>query len=502
MGISPQVAAERNIGGSSGTTGASSSMGDSSQDHMSGNSSSNTNQSSELIRQLLRQLSSAGAGDIQALLAAARSRDAASSTPSEQQVLASDPTPLQRSSLNPSIWHKTPCGQQGAYCGQMRNVHGPTVAQSTSEIGRSLAEFLRQGQQISGLADGPDTSVLNYLLQQGLLRRLQPTAFPQHFSQVMQVNQQANPIGWNQGVTGASASSYMGSAPSPSNMNQPVAIPRTADDSERLLALLRQSLGSSQPAISAETLSQLASMNNTIKLARTAQQSPFATTSAHAPVAHSLAMPSHDQLLALCQNTLAATDARSKHATGSLSNADRAYAAALLAGNSLGVPNEWRLAGSQPIEPMIPQAATLPSATQAMSEVDMFRLKNNDLRNKAFPIKLLKLLEDVVSHGKEDIISWRPSGWAFKVHDRERFASEIMSRYFRMSKMSSYRRQLSMYGFGRIQAGPDQGSYAHALFRRDRPDLACRINRVSDQQKGAPRSLHSSKWRTLAQKMA
>ena len=48
----------------------------------------------------------------------------------------------------------------------------------------------------------------------------------------------------------------------------------------------------------------------------------------------------------------------------------------------------------------------------------------------------------------------------------------LLCRYFKQSKMTSFQRQLNLYGFMRKTDGTDRGSYYHELFLRGRPDLA------------------------------
>jgi len=96
-----------------------------------------------------------------------------------------------------------------------------------------------------------------------------------------------------------------------------------------------------------------------------------------------------------------------------------------------------------------------------------------------FPMILHTMLENVSRHGLEHIVSWQPHGRAFCVHDPAAFVKVVMPLYFRQSKMSSFQRQLNLYGFARLtHAGPDKGAYYQEFFLRGRPDLCVRIHRT------------------------
>jgi hypothetical protein len=95
-----------------------------------------------------------------------------------------------------------------------------------------------------------------------------------------------------------------------------------------------------------------------------------------------------------------------------------------------------------------------------------------------FPEKLHRLLVEIEKDGNDDVISFYSHGRAFGIHDTEKFVSEIMPKYFKQSRLSSFQRQLNLYGFKRITSGPDAGGYYHELFLKGRPNLCLHMRRV------------------------
>jgi hypothetical protein len=96
-----------------------------------------------------------------------------------------------------------------------------------------------------------------------------------------------------------------------------------------------------------------------------------------------------------------------------------------------------------------------------------------------FPEKLHRLLLEVEAAGRGDVISFVAGGRAFAIHKPEKFFKEIVPLYFRQSRLSSFKRQLNLYGFELINTGPARGGYYHELFVKDRPELCRRMRRVA-----------------------
>jgi len=100
-----------------------------------------------------------------------------------------------------------------------------------------------------------------------------------------------------------------------------------------------------------------------------------------------------------------------------------------------------------------------------------------------FPEKLYEMLEtesnspSVSSNSNQLPVVWLPHGRAFLVRKPKVFTTTIMPRYFRQTKLTSFQRQLNLYGFRRITQGPDAGAYYHQLFLRGRPQLCMRMVR-------------------------
>ncbi|XP_063169515.1 heat shock factor protein 3-like isoform X2 [Candoia aspera] len=100
-----------------------------------------------------------------------------------------------------------------------------------------------------------------------------------------------------------------------------------------------------------------------------------------------------------------------------------------------------------------------------------------------FLAKLWALVEDP---GSDDVISWSRNGQNFCILDEQRFAKELLPKYFKHNNLSSFIRQLNIYGFRKVIAlengmiTSDKNpaiEFQHPFFKRGKADLLANIKR-------------------------
>lgn len=101
----------------------------------------------------------------------------------------------------------------------------------------------------------------------------------------------------------------------------------------------------------------------------------------------------------------------------------------------------------------------------------------SDVQRHTFTHKLHAMLDEVEQLGLSHIVSWQPHGRCFVVH-KSRDYEKILPKFFKLTKISSFQRQLNLYGFRRITKGVDKGAYYHDCFLRGITWLTQRIIRV------------------------
>lgn len=78
----------------------------------------------------------------------------------------------------------------------------------------------------------------------------------------------------------------------------------------------------------------------------------------------------------------------------------------------------------------------------------------------SFPLKLHQILSNP---DNETSITWQPHGRSWRLLEPEVFEKEIIPLYFRSNTLSSFKRQVSAWGFRYVSKGVDVNSYYHEV---------------------------------------
>jgi hypothetical protein len=110
---------------------------------------------------------------------------------------------------------------------------------------------------------------------------------------------------------------------------------------------------------------------------------------------------------------------------------------------------------------------------------------NNDLSQLSFPEKLWYL----VNEPKCEQIDWGPEGTSIIIPNNQEFSKNVLNNpsrvYFKTKNLSSFVRQLNLYGFRKVSdhrkvgdarhdAVANRSEFKHPCFRRDRKGLITR----------------------------
>jgi len=124
-------------------------------------------------------------------------------------------------------------------------------------------------------------------------------------------------------------------------------------------------------------------------------------------------------------------------------------------------------------EKQIPEAQEGPSGVADEDEAGNARI---------FPQRLYDILSD---ERNAACIGWLPHGQGFIIKNRKRFAAEVLPRYFKQTKYTSFTRKLNRWDFTRVTRGPELGAYYHKFFRRGEPTLCTQMYCKNERAKFA-----------------
>ncbi|SPO24583.1 related to Heat shock factor protein [Ustilago trichophora] len=130
--------------------------------------------------------------------------------------------------------------------------------------------------------------------------------------------------------------------------------------------------------------------------------------------------------------------------------------------------------------------ASASGSGSGFSASDSLRAIPTNKNNPAFLNKLRSMVDDP---NTDELIRWSPDGASFFVPNHVRFGDEVLPRFFKHNRFSSFVRQLNMYGFHKVphlQQGalkhdsPQESElweFSNPHFHRDHPDWLSKVQR-------------------------
>ncbi|KAG1707088.1 hypothetical protein DVH05_026284 [Phytophthora capsici] len=96
----------------------------------------------------------------------------------------------------------------------------------------------------------------------------------------------------------------------------------------------------------------------------------------------------------------------------------------------------------------------------------------------------LKSLRQILDNENPAILRWTADGKAFEIHDMEAMMRQVLPKYFKHGKYTSFQRQLNYFNFRKwTKSKAVVCTFSNPFFQRDQPALSWRITRK--------KSLHS-----------
>ena len=107
-------------------------------------------------------------------------------------------------------------------------------------------------------------------------------------------------------------------------------------------------------------------------------------------------------------------------------------------------------------------------------------------------------MEILSNEANVDIISWLPHGKGFMIFQKKRFASEILPKYFKKSKFTSFTRKLNRWNFTRVTRGPETGAYYHECFQKGNLRLCMQMSCQNPKSQTAQLQLQQQQAQQLS----
>lgn len=107
---------------------------------------------------------------------------------------------------------------------------------------------------------------------------------------------------------------------------------------------------------------------------------------------------------------------------------------------------------------------------------------------------LLKTYDIVSDPNYQSIIRWSKDGDAFIILNTHEFCDKVLPVYFKHKNLSSFVRQLNIYGFKKSKHKNDEQCFTHKDFRRDNKKLLLNMKRKIKDRSGEKKSKTESEY--------
>lgn len=111
--------------------------------------------------------------------------------------------------------------------------------------------------------------------------------------------------------------------------------------------------------------------------------------------------------------------------------------------------------------------------------------KRHDHHKSKEVAPFLKNLRRMLNSESDEILRWTANGKAFEIHDMHKMMEDVLPKYFKHRKYTSFQRQLNYFHFKKwTKSKALVCTFSNEYFLRDEPDLSWKISRKKSFQLG------------------
>jgi len=98
---------------------------------------------------------------------------------------------------------------------------------------------------------------------------------------------------------------------------------------------------------------------------------------------------------------------------------------------------------------------------------------------------VVKLMEAMMTYGRDDIVAWLPDGKSFVIVKPGEFVEQVLNPVFKRAKYESFVRKLHRWGFVRLLSGSGSDCFHHTYFNKYQREWATKITATTARESKA-----------------